>query len=372
MFLALKEIRKEKRRFTMIILVTALIAYLIYFLSALAYGLAELNKTALQYWDADGIILDESANRNIYASRFDEATLDELNIPTDNSINLASTSVYLNDEREADHLIDLVLMGVTPQHDGLTAPIKEGRDIERDHEITVSDNLKDDVDIHLGDTLTIAATGRKFEVVGFTEDSNYNTIPVGYVNRDMASQAMMLYTTNDPDIDATATPTAKMPTRVSGVVVRGTVDTAQLEYHGLEYIEMDAFIDSIPGYVAQVLTFGLMILSLAIVSSVVIGIFMYILTMQKKAIFGVLKIQGYRNAVVVKSVIYQTLFLTVLGFVIGFLLTLITIYFLKTSVPLAVSAKIYAIVTAFSLLCSLIGSLFSVRTILKIDPLDAI
>lgn len=46
MYLALKEIKKEKLRFIMIIVVTALIAYLVYFLASLAFGLAQLNRTA--------------------------------------------------------------------------------------------------------------------------------------------------------------------------------------------------------------------------------------------------------------------------------------------------------------------------------------
>lgn len=372
MFLALKEIKKEKLRFTMIILVTALIAYLIYFLSALAFGLAELNKTAIEYWDARGVILAESANQNIYASNFDEDILTELGIGTSNSINIASTSAFINDEDDADNLVDLVLMGVLPNNRGLTPPIIEGRNFEGDHEIVLSSNIRDKADIKIGDKLRLPANGRVFEVVGFTQDSNYNTVPVGYVNRDMASRAMMSYTTGDPDTDAVSTPTPNMPTRVAGAVVDRPIDTSKLEEHGLEYIEINDFIDGIPGYVAQVLTFGLMIVALSLISAIIIGIFMYILTMQKKPIFGVLKIQGYRNSVIVKSVVYQTFLLVVIGFAIGLVLTLISIYFLQKTVPLGISPAIYIIVTVFSILCSLIGALFSVKTILKIDPLEAI
>lgn len=285
---------------------------------------------------------------------------------------MATTSVFLNDTTDSDELIDLVFLGVTPENDSLAPPILEGRGVEQDDEIIVSHNLKDEIDIKLGDTVKMATTNRAFEVVGFTEDSNYNTIPVAYVNRDMASQAMMIFSADEDDPDALTGPTPNMPIRVSGVVVTSDIDRDSLAENGLEYIDMGEFIRSIPGYLEQLLTFGLMIIALAIISSIIIGIFMYILTMQKKAIFGVLKIQGYRNAVVVKSVIYQTLILTIVGFAIGLAATLASVHFLEKSVPLAVSGEIYAIVTAFSILCSLIGALFSVRSILKIDPLDAI
>lgn len=372
MFLALKEIQKEKLRFTMIILVTALIAYLIYFLSALAFGLAELNKTAVKYWDAEGVIMDESANKNIYASNFNESKLEDLGISSEGAVNLASSSVYLNGNEDADDLIDLVLMGIKTDQGGLAAPVKEGRAIEDANEIMVSGNIRDKVDLEIGDKLKVASNDRVFEIVGFTENSNYNTVPVGYVSLEQASQAMMIYRTGDKSIDETASPTPNMPSRISAVVLHEAVPPEKLEGSGLEFIDTEEFINSIPGYVEQVLTFGLMIVSLAVISAIIIGIFMYIITMQKKPIFGVLKIQGYRNSVIVKSVIYQTLILLAAGFLIGLILTLISIVFLKKSVPLAISPLIYVLVTVFSLLCSLIGSLFSVRTILKIDPLEAI
>ena len=65
MFLALKEMKKEKLRFIMIIVVTVLIAYLVYFLSSLAFGLAQINRTAVDYWNAEGVVLSKEANGNI-------------------------------------------------------------------------------------------------------------------------------------------------------------------------------------------------------------------------------------------------------------------------------------------------------------------
>ena len=115
-----------------------------------------------------------------------------------------------------------------------------------------------------------------------------------------------------------------------------------------------------------------MIVSLAAISSIIIGIFMYILTMQKKSIFGVSKIQGYRNLFIMKSVIYQAVVVTSLGFILGFMATLLTVEFLPPQVPTALFWELYLLITLFAIICSLIGSLFSARSILKIDPLDAL
>lgn len=367
MFLALKEIKKEKLRFLMIILVTALIAYLIYFLSSLAYGLAQLNRTAVDHWQSKGIILNEASNMNIYASSINEAEVEEFDLS--NSININTASIQTNDESE---LVDVVFLGVENDNDSIIAPIVEGRIYENEHEMVISNNIRNEYDLKINDEITVSTNNRVFKVVGFTEDSNYNTLPVAYVEREMASQAMMIYSTDDPEVDAVATPTPNMPTRVAGIVIYDEVDESVLKDKNLLFVPIETFINSIPGYMAQVLTFGLMIGALAIISSIIIGIFMYILTMQKKPIFGILKIQGYRNRMITTSVIYQTLILITIGFIIGLIATLITIYFMPASVPIMVSPLMFVVVTVVSIVCSLIGSLFSVRTILKIDPLDAI
>ena len=80
MFLALKEIKKEKLRFVMIVLVTSLIAFLVYFLTGLAYGLASANTTSVEHWRSEGIILSKASNQNIYASSIEENVVKSLNL----------------------------------------------------------------------------------------------------------------------------------------------------------------------------------------------------------------------------------------------------------------------------------------------------
>lgn len=434
MFLALKEMKKDKLRFVMIILVTALIAYLIYFLSSLAYGLSELNKTAIDYWDAEGIVLAESANENLYSSSIDQEVIDDVGLELENAINIISASIFVNDQDDQDDeedFLDVVLIGVEPGQDKFVAPLMDGKSVEADNEIILSNNLRDEVELDVGDKITITSSLIEFEVVGFTEDSNYNAIPVGYVNREMASQDVL----QDPDVtqqqedleqlledlkeqqeqmqeqaeeqaqvaaqeqaeggpaeQAEGAPAEQAepapqdppidleeleeaqetPTMVSGVLVTDANQLQNLEEHELQYMETQEFILSIPGYMEQLLTFGLMIIALSFISAVIIGIFMYILTMQKKPIFGILKIQGYQNSTITISVIAQTAILVLGGFLIGLVLTLVTLYFLPPTVPAAISPLLFIVVTVFSVICSLVGSLFSVRTILKIDPLEAI
>ena len=54
----------------------------------------------------------------------------------------------------------------------------------------------------------------------------------------------------------------------------------------LAYTTAD-YIATLPGYTAQVLTFGTMIIFLIIIVAFVLGIFIYVLTIQKTPMFGV-------------------------------------------------------------------------------------
>ena len=59
MFLAINEMKHSKLRYALVIGVVFLIAYLVFFLTGLAYGLAQENRTAVDKWQADRILLSD-------------------------------------------------------------------------------------------------------------------------------------------------------------------------------------------------------------------------------------------------------------------------------------------------------------------------
>lgn len=68
MFLAWNEIQKNKLRFTLIIGVLMLVAYLVFFLSGLANGLASLNREAVDKWDANAVVVTEESDKSLLQS----------------------------------------------------------------------------------------------------------------------------------------------------------------------------------------------------------------------------------------------------------------------------------------------------------------
>ena len=115
-----------------------------------------------------------------------------------------------------------------------------------------------------------------------------------------------------------------------------------------------------------------MITFLFVISATVIGIFLYVITLQKTNLFGVLEAQGFTNRYLAKVVLAQTSILSLIGTLIGLGLTLITSIFLPNAVPVMFNFLTLIVFGIVLILISLIGSLFSILTIRKIDPLKAI
>lgn len=78
MFLAINEIRHSKLRYALVIGVMFLIAYLVFFLSGLAYGLAQENRMAVDKWNASDIFLSEKANDSLNMSMIESELANEL------------------------------------------------------------------------------------------------------------------------------------------------------------------------------------------------------------------------------------------------------------------------------------------------------
>ena len=135
---------------------------------------------------------------------------------------------------------------------------------------------------------------------------------------------------------------------------------------------MESFIESLPGYTEQKLTLNFMIYFLFGISSIIVAIFLYVLTVQKISMFGVMKAQGISSSYLSWSVVAQTFILAFIGTVIGFALTLISGAFLPAAVPVSFDLILMMFYGVILIVVAMAGAVFSVLTIVRIDPLKAI
>ena len=348
MFLAWNEIRRNKLKFGLIIGVLTMISYLLFLLSGLANGLINMNKEGIDKWQADAIVLNKDANQTVQQSVFNKKDIE-------NKYKKQATLKQTGEIVSNGHQKDNVLVFGVEKSSFLVPSLIEGHKATKDNEVLADETLKNK-GFKIGDTLSLSQSDEKLHIVGFTESAKYNASPVIFTN------------------DATI---AKINPRLTGdkinaVVVRDTNWKDKKLNQELEAVSINDFIENLPGYKPQNLTLNFMISFLFVISATVIGIFLYVMTLQKTRLFGILKAQGFTNGYLANVVISQTLILALFGTAFGLLLTGVTGAFLPDAVPVKFDVLTLLVFAIVLMIVSVLGSLFSILTIRKIDPLKAI
>ncbi|HDE0310774.1 TPA: ABC transporter permease [Staphylococcus aureus] len=348
MFLAWNEIRRNKLKFGLIIGVLTMISYLLFLLSGLANGLINMNKEGIDKWQADAIVLNKDANQTVQQSVFNKKDIE-------NKYKKQATLKQTGEIVSNGHQKDNVLVFGVEKSSFLVPSLIEGHKATKDNEVLADETLKNK-GFKIGDTLTLSQSDEKLHIVGFTESAKYNASPVIFTN------------------DATI---AKINPRLTGdkinaVVVRDTNWKDKKLNQELEAVSINDFIENLPGYKPQNLTLNFMISFLFVISATVIGIFLYVMTLQKTSLFGILKAQGFTNGYLANVVISQTLILALFGTAFGLLLTGVTGAFLPDAVAVKFDVLTLLVFAIVLMIVSVLGSLFSILTIRKIDPLKAI
>ncbi|HCW9509890.1 TPA: ABC transporter permease [Staphylococcus aureus] len=348
MFLAWNEIRRNKLKFGLIIGVLTMISYLLFLLSGLANGLINMNKEGIDKWQADAIVLNKDANQTVQQSVFNKKDIE-------NKYKKQATLKQTGEIVSNGHQKDNVLVFGVEKSSFLVPSLIEGHKATKDNEVLADETLKNK-GFKIGDTLSLSQSDEKLHIVGFTESAKYNASPVIFTN------------------DATI---AKINPRLTGdkinaVVVRDTNWKDKKLNQELEAVSINDFIENLPGYKPQNLTLNFMISFLFVISATVIGIFLYVMTLQKTSLFGILKAQGFTNGYLANVVISRTLILALFGTAFGLLLTGVTGAFLPDAVPVKFDVLTLLVFAIVLMIVSVLGSLFSILTIRKIDPLKAI
>lgn len=352
MFLALKEITYAKFRYLLVVGLLFLISFLVFFLTGLAFGLSQSNRSAIDKWDADNIVLADGVDNQLMMSQITEEEWET--VDADEQAVIAIQSALMESE-SADETLSVQILGFNP--DSFVAPnLTDGNMFQETNEVVVDEDFAIENELEIGDTLVFNNNDDELTITGFTDNAQLSVQPVVYIDFE---DYQALESTSGSEDQAVA----------SAVVTRGEVQ-ADEDLTDVETI--DDFISELPGYSAQNATFILMIGFLIIIAAIVIGIFIYVLTLQKESIFGILKAQGISNGYLVKSVVGQTLILALVGVLLAVSATYASSLALPASVPFVLNTKLVGLTAGLIVLFAVVGGLLSAGTIVKIDPLEAI
>lgn len=356
MFLAIKEMRYAKLRYGLIIGIMFLVAFVVFLLSGLATGLANEFSQGIVDWKADEIVLSEDANQSFAASQLKQDDLEQV---TANE--KAPIGIYNGAIKSTDQQLDVTVFG-TSKEAFLLPKVTEGESFTADDQLIISQNLADK-GFQVGDKVKIGKLDTELTIVGIFPKTYYTVAPVVYTNLDTWTHIKYNDTPFATDGDKP----------ISAVVTKGGDTTIAADTStDLSKMSIPDFIESIPGYSAQNLTLNAMIYFLFVIVAAIVGIFMYVITLQKTSIFGVMKAQGISNGFIARSIITQSFLVGAMGMA-GALLVAIGISFvLPEAMPFMIDPVQWGVSGIILLVVAIIGGLFSIRSVTKVDPITAI
>ncbi len=372
MRLALRELRRTPGRFLVATITISLIAVLLMFLGALLDGLIQLSTGSIQAQRGQVIVMSSDSRGVLNAS---SVTADERQAVTEAVEETADGTDPVvggygevtvgarlagGDERE---LTSVRARGYEIAPTGLPATPPAAGEAWADPDL-VSDYA-------VGDVLQLGPGRVEVQIVGFLDRSE--TPSLGGVWGSLDTWR---------DVLVGSRPGSTVPDEfIQGLVVDlgpAAEDalpsaTTSIEDAGLAAFSLEEASQAIPGVSAQRTTFNQIIAVTTVIGLVVIALFFALLTAERVGLYGVLKAVGARSGALFAGVATQAIAICLIASLVGLAMIAGAAFAIPPgSLPFAVTPARIAISVGLLLTAAIIGSVFSLRTVLRIDPAQAI
>lgn len=349
MYLAIKEILQNKLRYSLILTTIFLIAFMVFFMTSLALGLVRNNRAAVDNWQATGIVLSDYANDNLTASFIPEKNYKDQ--VSEDAVPLGymfAVTNLVNDSEKVN-----ISIFAQDWNSFISPSLIEGHYPESDDEVVVDQSLEN-YGIELGDVIQLNGSENSYTIVGLTKGNKFFTEPVVFTN-------LTSYWTLQGSLNAGRS--------ISALVLKNDV---QLSADGLSQLTIQNMIAHIPGYTPQVNVFSGMILAMIIISGLIVGIFIYIITIQKLGLYGIMRAQGIQVRTIIWSLFCQIILLAGFGIGLALLAIVGVILVLPATFVFYPSWLAYLGLSLGICLMALLGGVISLPRLLKVDPITAI
>jgi putative ABC transport system permease protein len=377
-YLAFKEILRNRGRYLLFSMVIALITTLVLFIAALAGGLATANRQFIDLLDTDLLVYQENVDLQATSSRLGRSDLRRVRrvdgVAEAGPIGFSTASIVFIDGREP---VDVSLIGVEPGKPGDPALLSgSGLRSKRDAQVIIDDELATERSLKLGDEILIKSIQGteeelyKLEIVGITERRQYFFQPSIIVPLDKWEEIRPQAAAGVGSQELIYNLMAVRLDNPEASEEMVSLLAAQVD--GIEAANKQEAILAIPGYTAQQSTLNTQQGFTLLIGILVLGGFFQIQTLQKVPQIGMLKAIGSTNRNVASAALIQIVMVTVLGVLIGSMGTYGLYLGLPGNIPIIFSGT--SVITAIILLLFIgpLGGLVSIRLALKIDPLTAI
>lgn len=364
MKIALRELVRRPGRFVTATVILTLIAMLLMFLGGLLDGLIRSSTGAVRAQQADAIVYGEAAQASFLRSRIDPATRAEIErlpgVRETGGLGVALLGARVPDNGPRD-LANVAVWGYELAPSGVPAPPADGE--------AWADEVLEADGVELGDTLLVGPARTPVTVTGWVGNTSYNGQAALWAN---AATWRLVVDQNRPD--------AILADGVfQALVVRGGGSTDVVaEINGalgdrVEALSVPDAVDAIPGVTEQRTTFNQILGVTVVIALVVIALFFALLTVERTALYGVLKAIGARSGTIFLGLVVQAIAVTfVAAAIAGVAVVVLDLLIPPGSIPLYVSAGRIATSVVLLTVAAVVGSAFSLRRVLRVDPASAL
>ncbi|RTE09043.1 ABC transporter permease [Paenibacillus whitsoniae] len=369
MYLALREMRFAKARYSLIAVIMLLVAFLVLFVTGLAKGLAYDNAASIQNQAATHYVLEQGAEHRFTRSQVNASLLDQAAAIVGEEhaepFGLAMTTVV---PKGGAQKLDVTLMGVNPAG-WLTPQVVSGSGITAESSGAVLvDRKLADAGVKLGTVLVDQASGLSWTVSGFVKDESFSHSAVVAMNlQDWAKLQAAKPAVSGAGGEGV---------RYSSIALQATHAQSDQLAAALggkaEFISKSDAVSAISGYKEEQGSLLMMIVFLFVISAFVLAVFFYVITIQKTGQFGILKAIGTRTRYLIQSVTLQVLVLAIGSLAISCAAVLALATILPSGMPFQLTGATLTFTCLAFILMSVLGSLLSVWQVVRIDALDAI
>jgi len=377
-YLALKEMWRNRGRFFLISLVIALITTLVLFVAALGEGLGSGNREYLAKLNAELIVYTKNSDLTIATSRMDRSKLAEVKrvdgVKDVGPISFSSVSIVFGDSQKP---LNVSLIGVEPGKPG-EPTVFAGRELRnrRGREVIIDKKAAALTGYKVGDAFTIKSTQGtqeefyKLEVVGISDGRQYSLQPSIVVPFLTWDEIKPKPVTDDSKSDLTSNIIAVQLNNPEDI--KPMIRRIESQVNEVRVVDRKTAYESTPGYSAQQSTLNTQASFALLIGALVIGGFFQIQTLQKVPQTGMLKAIGTPNLTIAIAAVTQIIAVTVLGVMIGSLTTIALTLSFPPNLPIVLTANAAAVGISSLLMLGPVGGLVSIRYALRVEPLKAL
>lgn len=367
MRIALRELVRRPGRFVAATVILTLIASLLMLLGGLLDGLIASSTGAVTAQRADLVVYSATAERSLLRSRVTDAERDAVaavdGVARVGGLGVVQLGARVPGRGERD-LANVALFGFEIPPEGVP-------DVPPPGDAYADETLRED-GVEEGMTILLGPRRTPVRVVGFVADTSYS----GQGSLWAAPETWRAtQNANRPDAAVGPGVFQALVVQVAGGAGAGTVaeEIDRATAGATETLTVAAAADAIGGVEQQRTVFNQIIGLTVVVAVVVVALFFALLTVERTALYGVLKALGARSGSLFRGLAVQALVVTVVASAIGAAVAVALDALLPAgTIPFLLSPWRVVLSAVLLLVAALIGAAFSLRRVLRIDPAAAI